>query len=61
MVADIKCVLLVVAAAAAVCLQVSVGGVSSVHLPGLLGIGPLVNLQQVEVGPGPYERSFLKV
>lgn len=49
------------AAGAVVCLQVSVGGVSSVFLPGLLGIGPLVTLQQVEVGPGPYERSFLKV
>lgn len=41
--------------------QVSVGGVSCVSLPGLLGLGPLVTLQQLEVGPGPYEKSSLKV
>jgi hypothetical protein len=41
-------------------LQVSVGGVTSVSLPGLVGLGPLVTLQQVEVGPGPAEQSFLQ-
>jgi prepilin signal peptidase PulO-like enzyme (type II secretory pathway) len=41
-------------------LQVSVGGVTSVSLPGLVGLGPLVTLQQVEVGPGPAEKSFLQ-
>jgi hypothetical protein len=38
-----------------------VGGVSCVSLPGLLGLGPLVTLQQLEVGPGPYDKSSLKV
>lgn len=37
------------------------GGVSSVSLPGLLGVGPLITLREVEVGPGPAEKSHLKV
>jgi hypothetical protein len=32
-----------------------------VWLPGLFGLGPLLSLQQLEVGPGPAEKSSAHV
>eukprot|EP00878_Enallax_costatus_P043848 GHUV01051944.1.p1 GENE.GHUV01051944.1~~GHUV01051944.1.p1 ORF type:complete len:258 (+),score=99.28 GHUV01051944.1:99-872(+) len=48
-------------AQAATLREVSAGGVSSVSLAGLLGIGPLVRIQQLTVGPGPVEKSSAQV
>jgi hypothetical protein len=46
---------------AAGCVQVRLGSVSRVWLPGLFGLGPLLTLQQLEVGPGPAEKSSAQV
>eukprot|EP00775_Hariotina_reticulata_P008364 gene8364-8548_t len=40
---------------------VSAEGVAAVRLAGLLGCGPLVTLRGLEVGPGPVEKSSVKV
>ncbi|WIA09845.1 hypothetical protein OEZ85_010059 [Tetradesmus obliquus] len=41
--------------------MVRLGGVSRLWLPGLFGLGPLLTLQQLEVGPGPAEKSSAQV
>ncbi|KAF6250262.1 hypothetical protein COO60DRAFT_1706191, partial [Scenedesmus sp. NREL 46B-D3] len=41
--------------------EVRLAGVSRVWLPGLFGLGPLLTLQQLEVGPGPAEKSSAQV